>query len=399
MTINTIDRIGFPIPVITYPTHSTLRTFSVGFGDCHLIYKAGGNESLTVDYGSKQTISSRVDSIYTGIFNKSWKNIALLTHYHLDHFKGFTGVLKSKNKYSLFYLPKLTPDSITGLNIIAIKIFTSILLPHNNSQFKLNSSRVEFINALAKSTKHIGFLSKGDKFKVNNEEYEVLWPEISTGIEVDLLISHVAVYEKMIELILNQFDISEDLNIFIKSLQKYSLSEGEFYDDNLEYKYLKLRRKIFENSDIHSMDIFKEMVSDIIKLNANTEKDLNKLSIVFHLKNRVLMTGDIPQNEFDNEIIPHLKLSEFYNVIKAPHHGTQSSFSLLIPKCETLIIPFSNYNKWQIDSSYNLQHQLGIFSKVYCTKFPKVNMNCKAYRIDKRCAGNCSISSYRDFTF
>lgn len=112
-------------------------------------------------------------------------------------------------------------------------------------------------------------------------------------------------------------------------------------------------------------------------------KDWNGVSLVFQERteeqgkdcenNGVLMTGDVTKpilTKLANGKLGTPKLHESYAVIKAPHHGTESHFCAILPRCRYFCISNGDGNRRYKKITEQYEHVYGCLGKkteIRCT--------------------------------
>ena len=193
----------------------------------------------------------------------------------------------------------------------------------------------------------VRFLQQDDTFVLDSTDYRVLWPdkinaykihgktknsilnwfEAHELVENDLF-NRLSDYESLLSRAYSfmgeqeeQIKNDEEVNEFTPSLSRL--------EDDL---FLRIA-KIWESMNSKQKQKTRQLIKSLRRLG-------NQISIVFHNanseENSILMTGDIPKKFFDLFVSP--ELYDCYKVVKAPHHGTDSEFTIKLPFSQKLMI-------------------------------------------------------------
>ena len=366
-----------------------LRLYNVEFGDAFLLY--GDGENLLVDLGSINRgfdFCPIRDSIRKESYGKQLS--LLLTHFHKDHWSGLHNqeIGHTLPELKMVYLPDIFRMRAWGKLDVVIRSllgdFLESVLLQQQPNFSLADLLREVLPGLPKEK--ICFLARGDVFHMGGKSYEVLWPRLKSGDVVgkrdkplrdflerieDKLSADGAEYrlwdtlDMMATALLREFALSQDI--------KY---EKTVWDDQRSYEdmYLRAQRlaEILANACKHDDGDFREKVHHYAEA---LSKDWNRVSLVFHeLESKsLLMTGDVCQTTLKRLSngdygVPLLK--EKYEVIKAPHHGTDSHFCAILPTSHFFCISNGEGNRGYLKISEQYEHVYGCRGKksdIRCT--------------------------------
>lgn len=370
-------------------------SINMKWGDCHILHHIDNNivvDTLMVDCGSKERINNNTNSINRCVteFKRNYNNKinGLVTHYHTDHYSIFIELLaKNIVVFDTFYLPKMVPISQKNkLSLQTIAFFFTLFMRPTSIYFKASLSTVKLLNWISIRKCKIKFLEQNNSFHIGKDTYEVLWPnwnQINTQMQI-----YNKIYERIMNILPDEIkSILED-----NFLEQYEDLLNGISNEFTERKVIEINN--FINSFLDDNNN-KEKNYELLSLLKNRQlykflsDDLNKTSTVFHLDCRLLMLADINQEIFDNYIVQY-GISNFYQVTKAPHHGTDNYYSHLIPNSQHVII--NNYLKKNYSKTSNAYYLSfpSKFRNIHCLNSVG-HINCLANKTGLSC-GTCTNS-------
>ena len=353
--------------------------YDCGYGDCFQIKEKNQND-LYVDFGihkslMKESVRENRFSDIIGEMNENHDADFLLTHYHEDHYNGAIYMAQNSNyRFSNVYIPDVWDGGGSAY------ITTLLLLRDVLSKYTLrhNLTIIDFLESICTGYGKIHFISRGTFFHDN--QYIALWPKKD-------------IVQKKAEKIYNEIDnkfIDRELLSQINSVAvelntivvKYASADYDRSDVIFELKSLKIRLASLL-SEFRSLYVKKEEKKSVAcKLSAFS----NEISIVFQDNNnakKVLFTGDFGKKRnwsfIKNNTDNCVKIHTLYDVIKVPHHGTNSyyiDFTDIIGDESTLLIPngvINNRKGWNRANEYVID-----LKKVKNTTVCASNAMCKA---------------------
>lgn len=254
-------------------------------------------------------------------------DVFLLSHFHKDHYNGFSFCHQSIfcfNKIILPRFPHFIKGTITNHTIIPLFVLHALIT--NN----LWLSVIQLICSSTKTNPFVQLVSKGDVFSHNNYEYNVLWPPLNYDDKeltnsVGILLKE---WEKLKE-------ADKDLSDIYDSLEKLNIEEQNnivtsFGEINFEKLEISLKKYTDRPKDV--------IEKQLLNFNNALKKVANRLSIAFYQDNNVLFLGDLMSNEL-NHIIKDLRKDDKtnFNVIVAAHHGTHWGTEMNHLKCKNCL--------------------------------------------------------------
>lgn len=392
--------------------------FNVGFGECCLLKQ--NDENLLVDFGSdsgdKQRLIARTTTKIQELCEKQPLSV-LLTHFHNDHINGLTTYLNTISQtpanvpflFQIFYIPDIFAQSYSNAGISYIHLFLlkdimDAIIIHKKPVISL----YELLKAFVNNKSHIEFLKRGDTFRLSDIEFDVLWPCFEC----------IKIHKKTINRTINTLSqlnfisvptqpgydtVSEDGTVSLGIVDEFAqqlsdaflrLQRNGTVSQITMGKLEKTFKKIEKQCTITLVSNQTVTVSYLRSLGNSLLNEANKLSIVFQDTgtpnfSTLLMTGDIPKTELRKLVtndkamrstLPQIKKE--YKLIKAPHHGTQSHFISILPKCD--IITASNgstsHVKWgKIAFEYGALYVSNRHIKMLCT-----NPRCELVELAKQ---------------
>lgn len=381
-----------------------LTVFNVGFGQSILMEEDG--EQLLVDCGSSgKNASKKYGATISCIRDKlqqpdTRRRIALLTHYHEDHYSFFSKL--GDQLFDGFYLPcvefkKVKKEGKPELECtLAEEAILGYILRSSckNDAEMLLHNQIEKLLKLVKDDGWVAVPRRGDIFCLGRTKCEVLWPYIFTDAD---FLRHEQKRREQIQHIKGILDdYIEDRELFnqtwdniLRNLYDFygSISDiTDFIGENINGFGQIIHRNIEGRQ--HQIQNQKEKLEGILKMQTGYMKTLNDISdkllevfkekenraglrglkrsvsrifnydnnavsIVFqdlieeedHIPNRshrFLMTGDITKKIIEKRLFTH-EPRRIYDVIQCPHHGTKSHFSASLPHGKQLIISNKKY--------------------------------------------------------
>lgn len=341
----------------------------VGFGDCFLL--SDNNDIMMVDCGtlslSDAVFHPIVDTIKTTYIDGKANKQALITHFHLDHYSGFEYISsKHTEAFNKVFIPYLTISDSNSKNIVLLElaIYCYFLFGRNSYCYKLSEKILKQIDVITKLTDYANIfcLSTGDQFDVGNKNYEVIWPD--REFEFEEVLKYYL--EKLNEIYSNHDEFMIIKDKIIENMKKWFTYTSISYDDK-DSKRQRIEELI--KSQKESMKRLDELKRIDGSLKDNVPiindfryfgtkifaRDANSTSIVFHdcerkavmdelavtleadINNKdILMTGDISKRIINKYLKNRFKSN--YYILKAPHHGTESSFSKHLLRSDKILI-------------------------------------------------------------
>lgn len=380
-----------------------LRMFNVEFGDSFLLYEK--EENLLVDLGSIDSsldFDPLRDSIRSESVNKQLS--LLLTHFHKDHWSGLRNQTPGHELPSLnkVYLPDIFQmRSLGKLDVIVRSLLSEFLdavILEQVPRFSLADLLREVLPGLPAN--QICFLSRGNVFQIDKQEYEVLWPKIDTNVIIPRKSKQLREFLERIDSKLLDYSAENGLLSTLESMANSlltgfadfldnSASNMAWYEDR-PYELIYAQVQTLAQLLTDDLKSGEGELRNLIQHYANSLKqDWNRVSLVFHEKTErknegVLMTGDIPKTVLNNIVHGKYgapKLQEGYAVIKAPHHGTTSYFCAILPQCQYLCISNGAGNTHYQFISELYEHVYGLHGK-------KASIRCTNARCEYLARGN-----------
>lgn len=331
-----------------------IRMYECGFGDCFRL-RENKQVDLYVDFGIHTSSWSGYDRTnrFDGIIaDMEEDKDFLLTHYHEDHFNGAIYMAaNTPHRFRDVYISDVwnMPGSVYVTSLTLLRgIFTRSVILGNNTI-------IDFLENICTRRSRIHYISRGVKF--HNDQYIALWPEKKYAARKAQKMFEELRYKldnrglEVIERIANQ------LNSIVVAME--SGNEGVIED--YETRFNELRDEYIE-----AQKLFDYLYGDYYDKNVQYRltKFGNEISIVFQnyqADRNVLFTGDFGKTMnwlfIENNPDSLVKMHSYYEVIKLPHHGTDTyyhSFRGRVDDKSTLMIP-NGYIKqrWYVSPEYN----------------------------------------------
>lgn len=255
---------------------------------------------LTVDFGGNENLEP------SWCFHDNF----LLSHHHADHFNGILKCYEEKKgcwHLNTFYFPTMPefPDKKKFfLSLFSMNIWL-------NPYHPIQSSIIAVVNSLNKRRVAIRTLSKGDTFKIGQNEYEILWPP--KVIEDENITKAIATAVKDFEIAAAKDD---KLQKIYSRLADVSL-DSFFSEPEVLKGYTKMDQETEPNELIKTA-------------NSSLRKAANRLSIAFKNADNLLFLGDLEKREI-GQVVSELisKKDDYFDIVISAHHGTHFHKELL----------------------------------------------------------------------
>ena len=360
-----------------------VKMFQMGFGESILLYDE--NSCLLVDCGSE---SKHRKSYFVNVsreLEKYSQRFLLLSHFHMDHMNGIRYLYDVYPQgFDMVYLPNVFKGETAVLEFIILQY-----LIDSKSQKSEAYQIWQLLGDIIHAQNSVQLICRGKDFDGPSGQFKALWPldenpkVMTQWNAIQAAFSTAGFSIEKIVLIANK----------LRSAVQWIVSDSDFIT-----KY----RNAKENTDA-SYKMFLSLRAQYVTLLNATDKEhtmvrrkLKKLfkelkenehSIVFHTSDdsalQILMTGDVTKDSMEeianNTVIPFIPVKEHYDVLKAPHHGTESCYvdltsyfnfdNLLISNGETTC---SEKKRGKISKNYLV---MGSNYNVYCSN--TVNSRCE----------------------
>lgn len=395
-----------------------ITVFDVGFGQSILMEEDG--DQLLVDCGSRDskygaTISCIRDKLQQP---DTLRRVALLTHYHKDHYSFFSKL--GNQPFDGFYLPlvafhkkrsketgketgkETSKEESKEASELECTLAEEAMLGYIlGASCKIDAdmllcNQIKKLLELVKDSGWVAVPRRGDVFHLGRTKCEVLWPDISQGVDslrhehkrreqIQHIKSIINEYIEDHELFNQTWDnIIKNLYDFYGSISDITDFSGEDVNDfgQIRHRNIEERRYLIRGKKEKLEGILKKQTVHIKTLNDLSDKllkafkegdqaelrslkssisrifnhDNNAVSIVFqdlieeeeyisNRSHRFLMTGDITKKIIERRLFTH-EPRRIYDVIQCPHHGTKSHFSASLPYGKQLIISNKKYQNY-----------------------------------------------------
>lgn len=408
----------------------------VGYGEC-IVFEGTQNKILMIDCGSMNTVLKSsgikfkeyvVDFIVPRYQDAQEKNF-LLTHFHKDHFCGLKYILKKqKNYFDNIYLPYPALDENNRALLLEAAIYAFAFLKRQQICANMSINALFIFDFLKKNScaNKIFPLKRDDIFEFSGVNYKVLTPffdyfpfsrAFSDIIEsLDAILKDSSQTELVNEFFyLRNLFCEEYVNCCDLCRECKSFS-NEYIGESIE----KLNFYMAELNNLSKKLIYSDVASEILSIlnNENTRMQYsgaqNSASIVFQndqqdtqkaatWSKNILMTGDVTceiLNLLENDFF------QCYNVIKAPHHGTNNYQSDILNRlmCSHVIISNGEYHVGgKISADYSkidaIKHCTGIKNCAYFLENKSCcnrTLFCDSLQKDGELSSHCKKNSFSD---
>lgn len=334
-----------------------IRMYNVQYGECFLLCE--GNQALVVDFGSDtpSILQNTANNIKSCATNRELS--ILMSHFHCDHINGLWETdLNRHVHFRNVFIPDIfamrnCSVQLDMLQLVVLEdIFNSIILQNKPIKITL----FQLLLSLIEGHSRIRFLKRGSNFYFGSMQYQVLWPcfdtlHVDPRVEksvIEILDAMDLVSYKESDSFLptdtnNHINLGVIDNFIDELLNAYNLMSREDYSPNqivkqVQEAYGTMELQLAKKAQELSADVMTKIKHEIKSMHSQG----NRISIVFQDKadkyqSKILMTGDCKTVDLnrmlDNSIAssPGYRISQKYEVIKAPHHGTKSHFCSRFP--------------------------------------------------------------------
>lgn len=368
-----------------------IKMFDVNFGEA-IIYSEYGH-NLLVDCGAK--FYGKGKDAYNAIKNdfNFFGDEVLITHFDEDHYNGLIEMANDGKKIRKLYLPRyiVRNGSVNYTENYFIDQLRTIMYLHVlGSKNRLNMLQKLFlaITQITAPYYDIRTLAYGDAVYVGGTRLDIIWPDDNTSSIFTTLSDEVRSIlidrirqssednnERTVEEIIGEIDqaIYSYIGVFVDFYSVTNENEGEEINPYNEGRYSELGERFsaahqaLEEAErsvvIHRVDEISKITAPLF---SSLIKCQNDCSIVFSKDTDILALGDASKR-----VVNYLKgkgrIDDYYEFLKAPHHGTVAYYSWSLPDAGTVFIS-NNGNKklnWKISEEYPRRYR----NKVYCTNY------------------------------
>lgn len=320
--------------------------------DCGSMCQKTRDGDVPIDVRFEET-AARYDSATDRFF--------LLTHYHRDHLCGFQKLLSSRPGYfSRVLLPRAPTDRRGAPLLTEFTLFSHLFSVPQSNAFQVNTACVGIFRTLADQlgADRIFTVGEGDVFRFDGVDYEVLWPRVEGFPFAPGLVSAVEELNVLFsspfqpECVRRFLSLKETfLRLYVRCCEAHRVSGREKPEirralleqlENALGELESLKEDLNLSPAAHRV---REILEDPLNSTAYSNSG-NAASVVFqNLRpggpgpDDLLMTGDATP-----ETLAELsdRLYDGYFILKAPHHGTASSYSSLFADMSAAHLLISN---------------------------------------------------------
>lgn len=319
-----------------------IELHDVGFGECVVI---GGRkqEILMVDCGS---LNQRLDQEwlfrdYVAVIGEKYGGASersfLLSHFHKDHYCGLPLLLRgSPHYFDRIYIPccPVNEKGVPLLMELTILIDAFVTGPGTET-VKMNGANLRFFHEICRlaTTEVIYTLQAGDILEFDQTDYQVLWPPKKAypfSPELEALV------EESNRLLRSSSDPCAESFLVLKSQlcdayvrcmdafayqTQADAAERQQCVEDLTLLMAELNGLLPRLHVLKVAERVRALLCDRSKVMA-VSREINGSSLILS-SSQMLLTGDATPETLER-IAPVLQ--EQYEIVKAPHHGTESSW-------------------------------------------------------------------------
>ncbi len=317
-----------------------LTLHNVGFGECVVL---GGHrqEVLMVDCGS---LTPRLDQDwlfreYAAVIAEQYGGASersfLLSHFHKDHYCGLPMLLRGSPSYfDRIYVP-CCPVSRQGVPLLMelTVLIESFVSGPGTETVKMNGASLRFFREICQmaTTEVVFTLQAGDVLEFDGEPYQVLWPpkeDYPFSPELEALAAESdRLLQKSGDPCAESFLLLKRqlCDAYIRCMDAFAYRtaaderERRACVEDLMLLMAELNRLLPRLHVLKAARRVRALLCDQATVMA-VGREINGSSLVLSSR-RLLLTGDATP-ETMSRIAPRLR--EQYEIVKAPHHGTES---------------------------------------------------------------------------
>ncbi len=232
----------------------------------------------------------------------------VISHFHLDHYKGFNTVAINSLNFKKLIIPKLPKNKELAESMVAFMTIQLYFLGSDTGNYEADLLRI--IREKNQSDFDIERVKRGEDFFASNTNFKVLWPD-------EDFLSSSAIIQKALEKI-NKIKSENE------AFKKFS------YDvENSTYWKIEKTNEI-ESEEI-KYDIFLTNEQKEILKSANNSliNIANDICLAFEDKKKsFLLLGDLSDKALDALFEKDFNEKVSYDAILTAHHGTHSSINI-----------------------------------------------------------------------
>lgn len=368
--------------------------YNVNFGDCFILESNSCSKNpdrMLVDFGSLQRIGSSVIGGVNSDLTNAKSKYLMVTHFHSDHYSGIRR-LNNNIIFDEIYLPDYFSRDIVRLQFTLLSVLSESH-PAYQIAYNLLSVIPNIFSHLNCKTK-IRFVKRGEYIHNNVDLFRILWPKVDNfERQARNLLREVIDYYEVDGYKRN--NIEELTENYFSALPETRVREGGGRVLQFEDYQVRAERIRQIEADIESVISGKEKPRRRLSVNlgGKISSYQNRICICFDnvyesnmpKNKRVLFLSDICRDHLQTIIESKdnksLALSERYNVIKVPHHGTKDYFVDNLPSSLYMIVPngYAKNNSWKITALYGWYY---INSNFICADFNACDYSLANCRCD-----------------
>lgn len=332
----------------------SIKMFDCGFGDSFLLAYNSKCNHLLVDFGVHSNSKTRrkapaYENVVRTVDSIKKKDF-MLTHFHADHFSGMIYWQRWwGSTYRNHYFGSVIVPGINSLAVIKCLLLLSLRCCHGEMRF------IEFLEWYCRwGFRGLELVARGDEYN----DLKILWPDRNLLEEKATRFLEQINGDDLFGGKLNLLmDYAEGILKLLNDLRREDFNEYEKAKEVL-YKVKKARKEAEELLTTAERMAYRKRVQ---------QSDFgNDCSIVFQYKELdgqniercCLFTGDVTQDAWAIMEAPICPLMyDQYNVIKLPHHGTESHFHDFTRRIHDdckFLIPNGSIGRWPTSNNYRI---------------------------------------------
>jgi beta-lactamase superfamily II metal-dependent hydrolase len=242
----------------------------------------------------------------------------VISHFHLDHYKGFTKVANNSLNFKKLIIPKLPKNKELADSMIAFMTIQLYFLGSETGNYEADLLRR--IREKNQSDFEIERVKRDDDFIASTTNFKVLWPD-------ENFLSSSVVIQKALEKINNVKSQNEAFKKFSDDVENSTFWKT---DD-------KISRK--ESAIKYDFNLTNEQKETLKSANTSLIRIANDICLAFEEVNKsLLFLGDLSDDALDALFEIDFNDKVTYDAVLSSHHGTHSSINKKWKNIKTYVV-------------------------------------------------------------
>ena len=232
----------------------------------------------------------------------------VISHFHLDHYKGFNAVTNNSLNFKKLIIPKLPKNKELAESMVAFMTIQLYFLGSETGNYEADLLRI--IRGKNQSDFDIERVKRDDNFSASETNFNVLWPDesfLSSSVIIQKALQKINKIKSENEAF-KKFSDDVENSTFWNS-NRSDTSEGSKYNYNIDLS--DDEKKILKSANNSLIQV----ANDICLAFENEGKEL-------------LFLGDLSDKALDILFEKDFNEKVSYQAILSAHHGTHSSINV-----------------------------------------------------------------------